>query len=379
MPERMRYGTMIIAVFAGTRPEFIKLAPIIWKITEHKQELLFVHTGQHFDYNMSTQFIEDLGLPRPNRLLNVGSSSPGAQTARVLERAENVLRKERPEFVVVLGDTNSTVGVAIAAAKLKIPLGHVEAGCRSFDRSMPEELNRIIVADCAALHFAPTEKCIVNLTREGINSASVHLTGHPIVDLLNKSKRQMYSTEILKKLGLQNKTYVFLTVHREENSDNPRRLRSILQAVKRIGCCAVFPIHPRTMKNLKRFRLHLSQNVIATRPLPYFDTLALIRNAQMVITDSGGVQQEACILKTPCITLRQQTEWTETVEAGVNMLSGANEEQILSNYNKMLLEYGIIKEKLESTKGMFGDGHASDRIVSIVEKRARFLAETTRA
>jgi UDP-N-acetylglucosamine 2-epimerase (non-hydrolysing) len=355
-----------IAVFAGTRPEFIKLAAIIWQIIENNEDLLFVHTGQHYDYNMSLQFIDELSLPKPKYSLDVGSSTPGAQTASILERAENVLKCENPDFVLVEGDTNSVLGVALASAKLRIRLGHVEAGCRSFDRSMPEELNRVVVADCATLNFAPTKKCVDNLLHEGVNPTSIHLTGHPIVDAINKLKRKIGSSKVLDNLGLTNEKYALLTVHREENADNKERLKNILQAVKDIDVEVVFPIHPRTKKNMRTHSIRLGSNVIATAPLGYFDILNLIKEARAVITDSGGIQQEACILQTPCITIRDRTEWTETVDAGLNVLCGTDRKRIVAAYKMIMRNYDDFKRRFKLTGSMFGNGDAADRILRIL-------------
>lgn len=358
-----------IAVFAGTRPEFIKLAAVIWQIAESNHDLLFVHTGQHYDYNMSLQFINELSLPKPKFSLDVGSSTPGTQIARILERTENVLRKEKPDFVLVEGDTNSVMGVALTSAKLRIPLGHVEAGCRSFDMSMPEELNRVIVADCATLNFAPTKTCEANLLREGVDAASIHMTGHPLVDVLNKLRKKIQLSKILDDLALKSKDFVLMTVHREENVDNQDRLKNILQAVKNIDTRFVFPIHPRTSKNMKAHAMKLSSNVISTDPLGYFDTLRLIKEARTVITDSGGIQQEAAILQTPCITVRDRTEWVETVDAGLNILSGTDQRRIVTAYDMIMRNYSEFIKKFKNASDLFGSGDAALHIVHILSSK----------
>lgn len=355
-----------IAVFAGTRPEFIKFATVVQQIIRSNDKLLFVHTGQHYDYLMSSQFITELDLPKPDWHLNVGSSKPATQTARILQRAEKVLAKEKPDIVLVQGDTNSALGVALASAKAKVSLGHVEAGCRSFDKTMPEELNRVIVADCATLHFAPTTRCVENLCHEGIANSSVFMTGHPIVDLIAKSENRINSSEVLNKMKLQEEEYSFLTIHREENSDFPDRLQNIIKALDSINSKVVFPVHPRTRKNLRKFHISLGRRVTVTEPLGYFDTLALIKNARIVLTDSGGVQQEACILRTPCITVRERTEWVETVEAGVNLLSGADKDRIAAAFHRIERDYDEFTQRFKSTKRIFGDGSAATRILSII-------------
>lgn len=355
---------MRICVFVGTRPEIIKMAPLIKRARRRRDlELSLVHTGQHYDWDMSKRFLQELGLPDPDAFLGVGSATHAIQTARVMERSEAYLVKERPDLALVEGDTNSAMGAALAAAKLKIPVGHVEAGCRSFDPSMPEEINRTIMADCASMNFAPTRDAFLNLLREGIPLDRIWLTGHPIVELVEEMKPRIGESDALERLGLRDGDYALLTIHREENVEDRARLEGILRAASDIGRAVAFPIHPRTKRSIERFGLHgLLDRLLWTDPLPYIDTLALVKNARFVMTDSGGLQQESFLLGTPCITLRKSTEWVETVRCGANLLAGPEPRRILDAVRR-------IEEGLESIKGRisgirpYGDGNASYRII----------------
>ncbi|MEM2602393.1 MAG: UDP-N-acetylglucosamine 2-epimerase (non-hydrolyzing) [Candidatus Bathyarchaeia archaeon] len=357
---------MRACAFVGTRPEIIKMAPLIRKAKRRGDlEISFVHTGQHYDWDMSKRFLRELDLPDPDAFLEVGSATHAVQTARVMERSEAYLAKEGPDLIFVEGDTNSALGAALAAAKLKIPVGHVEAGCRSFDPSMPEEINRTIITDCASLNFAPTRDAFLNLLREGIPLYKVWLTGHPIVELVEEMKPRIGESDVLKRLGLREGDYALLTVHREENVEDRARLEGILRAASEIGRAVVFPVHPRTRRSIERFGLRsLLNGLLWTDPLPYIDTLALVKHSRFVMTDSGGLQQESFLLGAPCITLRKSTEWVETVRCGANFLTGPEPRRILDAVRR-------IEEDLESMKGRmsgirpYGDGDASDRIIEI--------------
>ena len=357
-PMRMR-----ICAFVGTRPEIIKMAPVIKGAKRRGLEISFVHTGQHYDWEMSKRFIYELGLPDPDPFLGVGSATHAVQTAKVMERSEEYLARERPDLVLVEGDTNSALGVALAAAKLRIPVGHVEAGCRSFDPSMPEEVNRVLIADCASLHFAPTMDAFLNLLREGIPSDKIWLTGHPIVDLLKEMAPRIDESNVLERLGLRRGDYVLLTVHRSENVDERAKLEGILRAASAIGRDVVFPIHPRTKGSIERFGLGgFLDKFLWTDPLPYLDTLALVKHARFVMTDSGGLQQESFLLGTPCVTLRNGTEWVETVRCGANLLAGSEPGRILDAVRRIEEGRGSIKERISGLKP-YGDGEASDKII----------------
>ena len=360
---------MEVAVVLGTRPEIIKMARVVHELQRRGLDFRLVHTGQHYDYEMSQVFFEELNVPAPDEYLGVMSGSHGYQTARIIERSEKVLGDMKPDMVLIEGDTNSAMGVALASAKIKIPVGHVEAGCRSFDPWMPEEINRKVIADCAQLHFAPTKTAYENLLREGVPEEAVFLTGHPLVDLLEWIRPKVRSSKVLEELGLEEKEYALLTVHREENVENEARLRSIVAAISKVDLEVVFPAHPRTRKKLASYGLGnlLGSNVRLIEPQPYSSTLRLIEGARVVFTDSGGIQQESYLLGVPCITLRERTEWVETVELGVNFLAGASEDGILKAYERVLSRESDIKKKLAaSKKDIFGDGTAARKIVDLV-------------
>jgi UDP-N-acetylglucosamine 2-epimerase (non-hydrolysing) len=352
-----------IAVFVGTRPEIIKMCPVIEAMLNASfAKLIFAHTGQHYAWNLSKSFIEELKLPEPEYFLDVGSGSHARQTARIMERSERVLVDEHPDMVLVQGDTNSALGVALASAKVRIPVGHVEAGCRSFDKRMPEEINRIVIADCASIHFAPTHSCVQNLRAEGIHPRSIHLTGHPIVGLVRRLVDSDDGGNTLNRFGVTRQGYVLLTVHREENADDPLRLRRIVKAACDIDVPVLLPVHPRTRKNLRRFGIPI-RGITAIRPIGYVDTLNLIRNARLVVTDSGGIQQESYLLKTPCITLRERTEWPETVAAGVNFLAGSNMRGLAGLCQEVLENEGRIRRRFKHARQIFGGPRSATNIL----------------
>jgi len=305
---------------------------------------------------MDKIFFEQLGIPEPDYHLGVGSGNQGWQTGEMLKRIENVLIKEKPDVVSVFGDTNSTLAGALAAVKLHIPVAHIEAGLRSFDRRMPEEINRILVDHCSDILFCPTKVAVQNLRREGIEKG-VYLTGDVMVDAIYQNIEVAESkSKILEELGLKKKNYVLATVHRAENTDDLDRLRNIVEAFVEINDL-VFPCHPRTEKFLKKYGLwsDLKKNTALIKPVGYLDMLVLEKYAKKIITDSGGVQKEAYIMKVPCITLRESTEWVETVEDGWNILVGADKLKIkwaIKDFNPNTRNY----------EHKFGDGKASERI-----------------
>ncbi len=349
---------MKVASVVGARPQFIKAAPVSREIRRHDSEVL-VHTGQHYDDAMSDAFFRVLEIPKPDYNLEVGSGSHARQTGEMLIRLEEVLMKEAPDVVLVYGDTNSTLAGALAAAKLHLPVGHVEAGLRSFNRSMPEELNRIVADHLAALLFCPTETAVENLAREGVQKG-VHLVGDVMYDVALASAQEARKRDILQRLRLEPKGYVLATVHRPANVDERRPLESILKAFAECGETVVFPVHPRTRKMIREFGLEagLPATVRLLDPVDYFDFLALLIEAKKVATDSGGVQKEAYFFGIPCVTLRDETEWIETVEDGWNAVVGTESKAVVDairNFNP------------QGTKSKsFGDGHAAERIARLV-------------
>lgn len=307
-----------IVTVVGARPQFVKLGPVSRALRGKVREVL-VHTGQHYDPNLDAVFFRELALPRPDYHLGAGSASHARQTAAVMERLERVLLKERPDAVLVYGDTNSTLGGALAAAKLGIPLIHVEAGLRSFNRSMPEEVNRVVADALGALLLCPTKTSLANLKKEGL-ARNARLVGDVMFDALLQNAARARRSPILEKLRLAPRSYYLATIHRAENTDDRRRLAALIAQLATLGKTApvVFPVHPRTRKRLKR----LPQGIVALPPVSYLSMLALEAGARAVLTDSGGVQKEAYWLGVPCVTLRAETEWVETLAGGWNRLAG---------------------------------------------------------
>jgi UDP-N-acetylglucosamine 2-epimerase len=330
-------SSMKICSIVGARPQFVKLAPLERRFKNRCQHLV-VHTGQHYDYEMSQLFFKGLHLLEPDYNLAVGSCSHGHQTGEMLKKCEEVLVFESPDLVLVYGDTNSTLAGALATSKLNLTLGHIEAGMRSYRKDTPEEINRLLTDHLSDLLFCPTETSVANLHREGIEKG-VHLVGDVMLEILEETIKLARSRSgILEELGLEPNSYLLLTVHRAENTDNAQNLASIVKAVSQLSQKVVFPMHPRVEKMLKQFDLHenLSRetHLILTPPLSYLDMLELIENAGAVLTDSGGLQKEACYLQTSCITLRTETEWVETVESGANVLVGTEVDGILEAVEK---------------------------------------------
>ncbi|HEM62627.1 MAG TPA: UDP-N-acetylglucosamine 2-epimerase (non-hydrolyzing) [Chloroflexi bacterium] len=344
---------MKIASVVGARPQFIKAAPLDRELRQLCTHVL-IHTGQHYDYSMSAIFFEELHIPEPDYNLGVGSGSHGRQTGEMLIRIEETLQRERPDCVVVYGDTNSTLAGALAAAKLHLPVAHVEAGLRSFDRSMPEEINRVLTDHLADILFCPTETARSNLSHEGI-AQGVFNFGDLMydavlhsVDLLDKR------SDLLSFLGLQSGRYLLITVHRPANTDQDQNLSSILDALGETHEEVVFPAHPRTTEALARLGREVPPNVRLLEPVSYVNMLCLEKNARLVLTDSGGMQKEAYLLGVPCVTLRKETEWVETVEAGWNLLVGASKDRILEAVHHFRPE--------RERPSVFGDGRASERM-----------------
>ncbi|HOP46422.1 MAG TPA: UDP-N-acetylglucosamine 2-epimerase (non-hydrolyzing) [Desulfobacteraceae bacterium] len=324
---------MKILTVIGARPQFIKSAPVSKALHATGHEEFLVHTGQHYDHALSQIFFDEMGIPEPNVNLNVGSGSHGRQTGEMLILLEKVMQEHNPDRVLVYGDTNSTLAGAFAACKLHIPVAHVEAGLRSFNRSMPEEYNRVLTDHCADLLLCPSQTAVNQLKKEGIEQG-VHLVGDTMYDaVLQFADIARRRSTILRDLGLTPKRYLLATVHRPYNTDNKETIRGILTAFGKIGEPVAFLVHPRTRNKIVDFGLQNVQSTIpdlkCTDPVGYLDMLILEQNARMILTDSGGIQKEAYFFKIPCVTLRPETEWVETVDAGWNVLTGSNPQHIV--------------------------------------------------
>lgn len=319
---------MKIFSIVGARPQFIKLAPLSSKMEGIHNEII-VHTGQHYDFLMSEKIFLDLGIRKPNIHLGIGSGSHAFQTAEMMKMLEQVLLENRPDLVIVFGDTNSTVAAALAAAKLKIPLLHIEAGLRSFNRAMPEEINRIVTDHVSDFLFAPTLTSIKNLENEGLGTRT-SLTGDIMVDTINNNlKIALQKSTAIAHLGLEENNFSLLTLHRDYNVDDESILANILNQLSHLEGTIIFPVHPRTRKMLAKVKYN-SENIVLTEPFGYLDFIALEHSAKRIITDSGGIQKEAYILKKPCITLRTETEWIETVNENWNLLVSPSDREIAS-------------------------------------------------
>jgi len=383
---------MKIATIIGARPQFIKAAPVNRAIAEHNRlkshssrlTEVIIHTGQHFDADMSDVFFKELNIPKPDYNLGINSANHGAMTGRMLEKIEELLIREKPDWVLVYGDTNSTLAGALAAVKLHIPIAHVEAGLRSFNREMPEEHNRVLTDHCADLLFCPSQTAVQNLQKEGFSNIindgkllerkffenarsafSFQLSplvinfGDTMYDaVLQFSEIARKQSTILEDLGLTSKEYLLATVHRPYNTDIPQNIQNILSALLEINEPIVFPVHPRTRQKLTGLTAHQLKNLNCIPPVGYLDMLVLEQNAKAILTDSGGMQKEAYFFGVPCVTMRTETEWVETVEAGCNIVVGADREKIVEAVRSLKTDNPRPK--------VYGDGRAGERIVSIV-------------
>lgn len=355
---------MKICITLGTRPEIIKMSPVIRACEERELDYFILHTGQHYSYKMDRVFFEQLELPEAKYNLDVGSGSHGEQTGKILIGVEKILQKEKPVIVLVEGDTNTVFAGALAATKLHIKVGHVEAGLRSYDRNMPEEINRVLADHCSDFLFAPTEKARKILLGEGIPDAKIFVTGNTIVDAVHQNIRIANdSVKGLNDLHLKPKEYFLVTAHRQENVDVKERFEGIIKGLELVAdefCLPiVYPIHPRAKKMMNHFGLKTNR-IKFIEPLDYLAFVQLEAKAKLVLTDSGGVQEEACILKVPCVTLRDNTERLETLEVGSNILTGTDSKKILESTK-------IMFAKNNDWENPFGDGNAGKRIVEILE------------
>jgi UDP-N-acetylglucosamine 2-epimerase len=351
---------MKILSVVGARPEFVQVAPLCRVLRKSFTEVL-VHTGQHYDDQMSKVFFEELAIPKPDYDLEVGSGSHAAQTATMLVRLEEVMLKERPQLAIIRGDTNSTLAAALVAAKLDIPIVHVEAGERSFNRTLPEETNRVVADRLTETFLCVSRRAADNLAREGFRDG-VHVVGDVMYDaLLHALPIARKKSDVLARLQLQPKGYVLATVHRAATTADPALLRGILEGLGRLGVPVAFPMHPRTAAAVKEHGLTIPARVNVVEPFGYFDMLVAEENARAIVTDSGGVQREAYCLSIPCMTLRHETEWTETVDAGWNRLTGTDADAIVAAFEKAA--------PLPDHPPIFGDGHAAEKIAEILLAR----------
>ncbi|MBM4240833.1 MAG: UDP-N-acetylglucosamine 2-epimerase (non-hydrolyzing) [Euryarchaeota archaeon] len=361
---------MKIAIIIGTRPEIIKMAPVLDEIEKRGIDYILIHTGQHYDHEMSDQFFLDLELKTPDFNIGVGSGSHGEQTALMMKGIENVLMSEKPDLVMVQGDTNAVMAGAIVGGKLHIPVGHVEAGLRSYDKTMPEEINRVVADACSKIYFVPTEESAINLIFEGITPHDIFITGNTVVDAcIRNLKIAKKQSNIASNLDPE-KELLTLTMHRPENVDNTQRLQNIVDALLEFkNLDIIFPVHPRTVKNLKNFSLYQKlkekSHIKLIKPIGYLDFLLLLSNSKLVMTDSGGIQEEAITLNVPCITLRYNTERPETVKAGGNILVGADKEKIINSVNEILSNHNLYN-RMQNALNPYGNGKASERIIDAI-------------
>lgn len=357
---------MKASIILGTRPEIIKMSPIVRECQKRNLNFFILHTNQHYSENLDKIFFEELELPQPKYNLNVGSGTHAEEMGKMLIGLEKILIKEKPDIVLVEGDTNTVLAGALAAIKLHIKVGHIEAGLRSYSREMPEEINRILTDHCSDFLFAPTKTAKEILIGEGIPKNKIFVTGNTIVDAVYRNlKLAKRKSKIFKKLNLEKEKYFLVTAHRSENVDNKERLKGILNGLKLISqefnLPIVYPIHPRTKKRIKRFKLGVPKGIKLIEPIGYLDFLQLEANAKLVLTDSGGIQEETCILKTPCVTLRDNTERPETLKEGSNILAGTQSQKILESVEKM-------DNRKRNWKNPFGDGKSAERIIKILKK-----------
>ena len=361
-----------IAVIVGTRPQIIKSVPIIYQILKKNLNLKIIHTGQHYDELMSDVFFKTFSISKPNVNLGVGSGSQGYQVGEMIVRLEKVLMKDEPNIVIVPGDTNSALASAITVAKLRIPLAHVEAGARCYDMKMQEEINRRIIDHVSSFLFAVSQNCVDNLMRENV-LGEVIFSGDTMYEVYEMSSKKIAENDIVEKLDFKPKEYAVLTLHREENVENADKLLRILKAVTSIGIKVVFPIHPRTKRKLREFKVHtIGENLMIIDPLDYFSMMKLVKESALVFTDSGGLQKEAFWSKVPCITLREKTEWIETMRLGVNFLAGANEDVIVKFAKRILQNLDEFSKRFKNIENPYvnGDIKPSKAIVDTIRSLA---------
>jgi UDP-GlcNAc3NAcA epimerase len=352
-----------VITIVGARPQFVKAAVVSRAIKKLGGiEEIIVHTGQHFDKGMSDVFFEEMQIPKPKYNLEVNGLSHGAMTGKMLEKLEELFIQEKPDLVLVYGDTNSTLAGALAATKIHIPIAHVEAGLRSFNMKMPEEINRILTDRISDILFPPTATAVKNLKNEGFEHGHSHILN--VGDVMNDAA--LYYSKLVDQKNIkpknQNKDFYLCTVHRADNTDNPHRLSSIVNALNKLHeeIEVVLPLHPRTKQKIADFGLSLNVNTIA--PVGYFEMIQLLKHTKLVLTDSGGLQKEAYFFKKPCVTMRDQTEWTELVEHGYNILVGSNQGKIIAAVEE------LSAKELKFDDELYGDGRAGEKIVESIKK-----------
>jgi UDP-GlcNAc3NAcA epimerase len=358
----------------GARPQFVKAAVVSRALPEFKRNKaasspfreVIVHTGQHYDDGMSSVFFRELEIPQPAHHLGVGSGPHGEQTGRMLERLERVMQQERPTCVLVYGDTNSTLAGALAAAKLGIPVAHVEAGLRSYRRTMPEETNRVVTDHLSTWLFCPTSRAVKNLSCEGITKG-VHLVGDVMYDSLRYNLERAAQMRLSESLVMPSKSYALATVHRAETTDDPAALQRVFKGLGSLGMPVVVPLHPRTKAAIERAGISLAWSVKPIAPVSYLEMLSLARTARLILTDSGGLQKEAFWLHVPCVTLREETEWVETVELGANHLAGTDPERIVASASE------AVKSGVRGDVRPYGDGRSAELILEILWELERIL------
>ncbi len=354
-----------IMTIVGARPQFIKVATISKVISQDTSiSEILVHTGQHFDNNMSNIFFDEMSIPKPDYNLNINGVTHGAMVGRQLEAVEKIIIKENPDMVLVYGDTNSTLAGALAAVKLNITLAHVEAGLRSFNRNMPEEINRVLADHSSDLLFAPTQNAIKNLKSEGIPENKTFLTGDVMLDASLFYRKKAKQPSWFDELKISCGEYILATVHRAENTDNSKRLKSIFDGLASSGEEIILPLHPRTKEKIKEYKIKISKNIHIVDSVSYFEMVWLESNCKLICTDSGGVQKEAYFFEKPCITMRDETEWVELVEDGWNILTGSSSEAI-SDAIKSASRPAI-------NNFLYGQGNAANTIVDIIKNNILF-------
>ena len=352
---------MKIVTIVGARPQFIKASILSLEFSKDQSiEEIIIHTGQHFDHNMSQIFFEEMMIPPPKYNLGIKNLSHGAMTGRQLEKVEEILLKEKPDYIIVYGDTNSTLAGALAAVKIHIPIIHVESGLRSFDSKMPEEINRLLTDHISSILFVPSEIGLNNLINEGIDRKKIFNVGDIMFDsTLYFSKKADNTSKILDQLRIQKRNYILTTIHRPENTDSSIKLNNIFDALSSLDIQVIIPIHPRTKTKIKEYKCNIGENIKLIDPVGFFDMIVLEKNASKIATDSGGIQKEAFFHGVPCITIREQTEWVELLDIGANILSG-------SNLNDLKQALTLDLQHFEPSN-VYGSGNTSNKIRKILK------------